>query len=77
MTNKKCPYCGGNPKLMVRQQKFIGQYESGGKVITYGFYIKCTKCHARGGVFTITTDKDNKNDPVALKGAWDNWNMRV
>lgn len=75
MTNKKCPYCGGNPRLMVRQYRFLGQYDNGTKVITYGFYIKCSKCHARGGMFTLTTS--DKNDPVAVEGAWANWNMRV
>ena len=50
---KKCPFCGGNARVSVRQRLFIGWVgEFGNKKIDYAAQVICNKCHARGGVVT-------------------------
>ena len=75
MRVKQCPFCGGNPKIMVREQKYFGQYEDGRKDKLYGFYVKCTRCHARGPLFTMyNVPKDNE---YAIAKAKFRWNDRL
>lgn len=75
MTIKQCPFCNGSPRVMVREQRFLGQYENGTKVKQLAFYVKCNRCHSRGGVFTLITD--NTKDELGIEYAIENWNLRV
>lgn len=75
MTIKQCPFCNGNPRVMVREQWYFGQFEDGRKDKLLCFYVKCNRCHARGGTFTLHTD-DTK-DELGIEYAIKNWNLRV
>ena len=71
---KSCPFCNGKPKIMVREQKFLGQYENGKKDKLLGFYVRCNRCYARGGLYTLYTD--NPNNELGIKHAIEKWNYR-
>lgn len=75
MMIKQCPFCNGNPKVMVREQRYLGRYENGKKDKLLGFYVKCNRCHARGGLYTLYTD--NTKDEHGIRNAIVNWNTRV
>lgn len=71
---KPCPFCGGSPRVIVRQQKYLGQYEDGRKELLLGFYVKCNRCHARGGLSCYYTD--DREFPLGIGDAIENWNNR-
>lgn len=72
---KPCPFCNGTPKLIVKEQRFFGTRNDGTKDILLGFYIRCNRCYARGGVFTLYTN--DRSDEIGIDGAIENWNKRT
>lgn len=58
MKLKPCPFCGGAPKIMARQSRFLGQNCFGNKKLMWTVYVKCNKCHSRG--------KPIKTEPLKL-----------
>lgn len=77
---KKCPFCGGNARVSVRQKLFIGwvgEFEN--KKINYAAQVICNKCHARGGIITgiFVSDSQLKHDLEWLgERAIESWNRR-
>lgn len=79
---KHCPFCGGKARIMYKQGHFYGRNGFGNIKAEYKVYIKCNKCHARGGL--VTTEplidpnpylEDERIRPYVLKAA-EIWNER-
>lgn len=55
---KRCPFCGGKPKISARQSGFFGENCFGNKKLEWTVYIKCNKCRSRG--------RPIKTEPIKL-----------
>ena len=76
---KRCPFCNGNARASVRQQRFLGWNGLGTRKIEYAAQVICNKCHARGGVATgvfVTGCKLNCSLELLKNIAVNMWNMR-
>jgi len=75
---KRCPFCGGKAKMMSREERLVGETESGDKCVVTVFYARCNKCFSRGKPFRMKTNKyyDPKKKTGEAKAA-ESWNARV
>ena len=48
--NKKCPFCGGNSKVSIREAEFLGFNGMGVKIRTFFVQVLCNRCLARGPI---------------------------
>lgn len=71
---KRCPFCGGEAKLMGGKVYTIPEIDSNGAYVDADIevepsWVECQICHAMGPTFD-ETDEDPKNAVAA-------WNRRV
>lgn len=76
-----CPFCGSaSVRLANREGKFLGQNVFGVKKIIAYSYVKCNKCHARGGCVSSIIFKYEADGyeewKKANKEAIEIWNTR-
>lgn len=76
-----CPFCGGeSARAITKERLFLGQNEFAVKKIDVVGYVKCNKCHARGGTVSAILYKNTKtyfDDIAKLKEeAIKLWNTR-
>ena len=80
---KDCPFCGGNGKLSVRQDKFFGFNGIGDKKMKMRLQVICNRCHSRGK--PIITDylvnpSSSNYETIPeeyFDKAWSAWTRRV
>ena len=86
MEIKKCPCCGGKPKVISKQKNFLGWRGNGTRAIEYCIYVKCNRCHSRGKpiktkAFDSILEKnrrDFKSEVLPyVERAVEAWNRRV
>lgn len=51
---KPCPFCGGKARMTKRQIRYFGTNYQGEKKIRMAVQVMCSRCKARGPVYTST-----------------------
>ena len=77
---KHCPFCGKKAELKVSMNRASQDWPTDPIIIENSYYIQCTECEARSGVFQSKIYQDRNGDMhIDANGAEDAinaWNKR-